>query len=405
MFVGTVVRLRVEDDDITKWQSLLRLGGLTVAVAAFVAVGAYATTALLGGASEEAAAEERPPTLVTVVAPAERTLLDAFDGVGTVLASRSIDVRPLSEGRVEEVFVSSGETVAAEDAILQLDDRSERAALQQAEATRAETDSVFDRARELADGEFASDAAVEAAEAAFLRAEAEVDLAQKALADRRIAAPFDGVLGLIDIDRGERVGPDTVISTLDDLSEVQVEFAVPERYFARVSAGQRVAITAAGDGESTFDGEVSVAAPRVDAASRSFAVRAVLPNPDRALAGGMFVQVSLVFEETEAMTVPDDSIISEGDTTYVYVVEEGVARRRDIGVGGRVEGSVAADGLGPDARVILTGYSRLSDGDPVEVADGETGGAGEDGAAEDGVMQDGAGEAVATPAATTEDNG
>ncbi|SIO32301.1 RND family efflux transporter, MFP subunit [Rhodovulum sp. ES.010] len=126
---------------------------------------------------------------------------------------------------------------------------------------------------------------VEEARAALARAEANLRAARSRLDDRRLTAPFAGTLRLIDTDPGEYVDSTTVIGPLDDLSRVEVDFTLPERYFARVETGQTLRVTSAVYPDRAFEAEVSLRAPRIDDASRSFTVRAALDNPDRLLAG------------------------------------------------------------------------------------------------------------------------
>ena len=355
---------------------------LTVSLAALA--GSFGTdrlmSALRGGADggsegpPGAAAEES--TRVTAASPRVQTIRETFETAGTILPVRSIEVRPLSEGRVVEVAAASGAAVSEGDPIFSLDARAERAALAEAEATLTETEAAFLRYEELQDENVAADARLEQARAAFRRAEAMVEVARAALADRRVAAPLGGVLGVMDLDVGERVDPATIVTSLDDLSTVLVEFAVPERYFGDVERGQTVTITAAAYPDRTFEGQVAFAALRIGENSRSFTVRASLNNEDRMLVGGMFVDVALVMGTRESLTVPDDAIVSEGSATYVFVLADGVAARTDVSLGIRQDGrSEVVDGLAEDAQVLTTGFDTLSDGDPVSVE--------EDGAAEE----------------------
>lgn len=122
--------------------------------------------------------------------------------------------------------------------------------------------------------------------------------------------------------------------------------------------------------DRAFTGTVSVRGATIAPASRSFEVRARLDNPGRRLAGGMFVEAEIVFDRGQALTVPDDAIISEGETTFVYTVADGTARRTEIGVGESVgPRTEVTRGLREDDRVVLTGWDDLSDGAAVTVAD------------------------------------
>lgn len=343
-----------------------------------LAGGYAAATALLDraevgdGATDEGQGERgNRAAPVTAEAPETRAVAESFETVGTVLARRSIELRPAAEGQVVEVAQESGARVEAGEPIFRLDDRSERAEVDRARATLAEARSDFERNRELQTSNVVSEANLEAARAAFERARAELRQAENVLADRTVEAPFEGVLGLLDLDPGERVDPATMVTTLDDIASVHVEFSVPERRYAAVEAGQEVALASASYEGRTFEGRVEVVAPRIDEASRSFEVRARVPNEERRLVPGMFLSVSLIFERREALTVPEEAVITEGDETYVFVVDEGAARRQPVSLGERVEGRVEAEGIEPDARVVTSGYGSLEDGAPVRVAEAD----------------------------------
>ncbi len=349
-----------------------------VAVSLVALVGSFGTDRLMAaiqaGPGEESGAQqdtdEQDATRVTVAAPKVRTIRDTFQTVGTIRPIRSIGVRPLSEGRVVEVAASSGAMVSEGELIFALDERSERAALAEAEATLTQAEAEYLRYRELEEENVAADARLEEARGAFRRAEAVVDAADVTLDNRRVTAPFGGVLSVLDLDPGERVDPATIVTTLDDLSTVEVGFAMPERYFGSVEAGQTVRLSGAAYPDRAFEGRVTFVEPRIGEDSRSFVVRAEVPNDDRALVGGMFMNATLVFGTRESLTVPDDAIISEGSATYVYVVADGTAARTDVSLGIRQDGRTeVADGLTADDRVVTTGYDTISNGDPVRVSE------------------------------------
>jgi membrane fusion protein (multidrug efflux system) len=114
-------------------------------------------------------------------------------------------------------------------------------------------------------------------------------------------------------------------------------------------------------------GEISRIDSRVDAATRSLALRAEIPNDDRALAGGMFLQVRLVLDERQRPAVPENAIAVEGDRTLIMLAEGNTARQADIVTGQQQDGMIeVVSGLAPSARVIVTNLHRLSDGTLIE---------------------------------------
>ena len=345
---------------------------LLAVVGACGAAGIWGTDYLLAQTGDDASGGERGREAARVtVARFERVeVIDSAEAIGTVHPVREIELRPLASGRVAEVAVVSGERLEEGDLIVALDARAARAAVARAEATRDEARSAFARIGELSEENVAAEARLEEARAAAARAEAELEQARAALADRRLTAPFAGTLGIVTADRGEYVDPSTSLAPLDDLSAVEVAFDLPEEYYARVEPGQTVNLATPVYPERAFTGTVSVRGATIDPASRSFEVRARLDNPGRRLAGGMFVEAQIVFDRAQALTVPDDAIVSEGETSFVYTVVEGTARRVEIGVGESVgPRTEVTRGLAEDDRVVLTGWDDLSDGAAVRVAE------------------------------------
>ncbi len=359
-------------------RQLFRIAAGAVVVAGLGAAGLFGTEYLLsrpGNAGQSAGnagggGGGGRAARVGVAQPERREIETAVTAVGTIMPSRAVEVTPAVSGRVVAVPVTSGAKVAQGDTLVALDAEAEEAALAGAEASRDEARQNLSRVEQLAQANTAAEQRLEQARAAFARAEAEVMAAWAALDDRKVTAPFAGTLGLIDVDPGAYVSAANPLTMLSDLSVVQVDMALPERYFSRVAPGQRVSLTVPAYPDASFEGLVTVRDSAVSPGSRSFDVRAEIDNSDRRLVGGMFAEARLVFDSYDGLAVPDDAIVSEGPDTFVYVVADGQARRRDVALGGSV-GSLTeiTEGLEPEARVVVAGWDNLRDGAPVEVAE------------------------------------
>ena len=260
--------------------------------------------------------------------------------------------------------------MAEGDLLIQLDDRAARAALAEAEATLAETEQEYRRFQQLEDSNAAAEAQLEEARGAFRRAEAAIMMARADLEDRSVTAPFSGTLGVIDTEPGAVLNGSDPVTRLSDLTAVEVSVTLPERYFQRVEAGQRVEITLPAYPDTRFEGAVTFRAPEIDLGTRSFEIRAEIANDDGRLVGGMFANSRLVLDTYEGLAIPDDAIISEGLTTYVYTVADGTASRRDIVTGSSLGPlTEVREGLDGDMQVVVSGWDQLRDGAPVEVED------------------------------------
>lgn len=345
--------------------------GLCV-VLLFAAAGVFGAQTLLSGQESKPGSgdESTRPIRVGVASPQTRDIEDAVMAIGTLMPLRSVELVPNAPGRVTKLPVSSGHQVSEGDLLIQLDDRAARAALMEAEATLSEARQNFLRVEQLADSNAAAEAQLEQARAAFRRAEAALMVAQADFEDRAITAPFAGTLGVIDTEEGAFLNASEPVTQLSDLSVVVVSFPLPERYYDSVVPGQILLVTTPAYPDDTFQGRVTLRAPGVDLGTRSFEVRAEVDNPDRRLVGGMFANSRLVLDTYEGLAVPDDAIISEGLTSYVYTVTNATAARTRIETG-RSLGALTEvrSGLNTDDQVVITGWDQLSDGARVQIAD------------------------------------
>jgi membrane fusion protein (multidrug efflux system) len=325
---------------------------------------------------EAAAAVRRGARAVAVeVETAESGIVrERIEAVGSSLARQAVDIVALSSGRVAEIHFTPGEHVEEGAVLIRLDDLAEQADVAEADAMRREAELALDRARKLRTNNTVAQATVDELEAAYAGTSARLDGVRKQLADRTVRAPFAGVVGIRGIDIGARVDDDTVLTTLDDLAEIEIEFSVPEIFFGRIRLGQTVEATSSSYPGRAFKGEIATIDSRIGQVSRAFRVRAVLPNPNLELPAGMFMHVSVVLEERPAVLVPEQAVIAEGDSTYVFTVEDGRATRRKVELGQREAGKVEVlDGLAAGELVVRAGLQRMRDGVAVrtqEPADG-----------------------------------
>ncbi|NIA69411.1 efflux RND transporter periplasmic adaptor subunit [Pelagibius litoralis] len=345
---------------------------LSVAILAGLAVGGYLyyEEMIIAPAETAAPSKQRTPRSIGIeVAPAEaRKLSVVMEAVGTTRALRSVDIVPHVEGRMVEIDIVAGREVAAGTVLARLDDEIEQATLAESEAILEERTRALERSEALLSRNNVSHATIDQVRSEVAIARAARERAQRRLADRTVRAPFAGVLGITAVDLGARVESDTVLTSLDDLSAVEIEFRLPETVYGQIDEGQPVtASTAAFPGRS-FTGTVVVVDSRVDQTSRAFRVRARLPNEDRDLPAGMFMRLTLAMGERDAVVVTEEAILVQGGDAFLFVVEDGKAVRRRITTGLRREGVVEVEtGVTAGEPVISRGIQSLRDGIAVDV--------------------------------------
>src|SRR5690625_1020857 len=313
---------------------------------------------------------EKPRVTVEIATAEELRLAELVEAVGTTRALRSVEIVPLAAGRVTEIHFRAGQQVEKGDVLVRLDDDIERADLTEAKALLVEARQAVERVQKLRKSNAVALAELERATAQFAAATATMERAERRLADREIRAPLAGVVGLSDVDFGAHVAVGTTITTLDDLSSVEIEFSLPEGLFAAIRIGQQIAASSVAYPKQSFAGEVIAIGTRIDPVSRAFRVRAVVANPDRALPAGMFMFLTLAIEESSAVMVPEEAVIADAARSHVFVIEGDRAESRAVLTGQRRQGAVAIlDGVQAGETVAIRGLERLQDGAAIRVLD------------------------------------
>lgn len=344
-------------------------------------VGQYLARFAGAGQAAPAPASARP-TVVEVDTVRTGRITETREAVGTVRAFESVTVTVKGTGIVQEISFQEGQKVRAGDVLLRLDSDERRADIEQARAeTRraaAQRDELrvrLERAMTLRRSGAGTEAQVEdlsaqvkTLESAIASAEARRKAAEARLEDLFVRAPFDGRLGMRAVSLGAYVAPGTRITTLDDLSRVRLDFAVPENLLAQLRPGQPVRAVSAAFAQRTFDGKVSMIDPRVDPVTRSVRLTAEFPNPDEALKPGMFLSVVLeVTVKEDAVVVPEEAIVGEGLRHLLYVVKDNTIERRVVRIGQRQGGRIEiADGVKPGETIVVRGVQRVRPGLAVE---------------------------------------
>jgi membrane fusion protein, multidrug efflux system len=293
----------------------------------------------------------------------------SVEAVGTARARESVDVTSKTSNLITAIAFREGALVKAGEVLVELDGAEARAALAEAEAALLESEGQSRRSRNLYTQQALSTAQLEQIEATLQANRARVDAARARLADTSIRAGFDGRVGMRQVSVGSLINPGTVITTLDDASLIKLEFTIPESYLHLLRIGQAVSVRTAGQPDARYAGRITLLDSRVDPATRSIAVRAEIPNRDGTLRPGMFMTVVLDVDPSPALLVPEGAVVPEQGHTYMFVVANDKAQRREVRTGRRRKGEVeVVSGLAAGERVVVEGTQMLRDGDTVRMA-------------------------------------
>lgn len=294
---------------------------------------------------------------------------DEYIALATARANEAIDVTPRISSVVSAIHFEEGQGVRMGQVLVELDSREIRADLDLAEANLRERRSRYGRLETLAASQVVSEVELEEIQAQLQVAEAQVNSARARLEDTVIRAPFSGTVGLRRISIGGLVQPNTVITTLDDIGVMKLEFSVPEEYLAVVREGLEIDASGAAFPDRMFAGAVVSVDSRIDPMTRSLAVVAELPNEDGALKPGMFLQVVIVRRRENVVLAAEAALVPRQGRQYVFVVDEGRALEREVKLGTRAPGQVEiVNGLEAGEEIVTQGVQRLRDGLPVRMA-------------------------------------
>jgi RND family efflux transporter MFP subunit len=330
------------------------------AIAAALAVSACAEEPT-GGASYAAAASRPVPVIVEPLRfEHARTRVEA---VGTSRAMLSAELYSATSGEVVAVHFEPGQAVEAGDVLVELDQREQLLALQAARLQLEDAERLYDRYQRSADSGAVLPTTLDAARTAVATARIELERARIALDDRTIEAVFDGHVGATEVDPGDRVGPDTLITTLDDRSGLLVSFDIPEAFIGELEAGDFVHLETWSASMPAVTGEIVDIGSRVDPQNRTFVARARVDNADDQLRPGMSFKVNVNVQGERYAVISETGVQWGTGGAYVWSIVDGAASRIPVQVIQRREGRVLVDGdFGGGDIIVVEGTQRMRDG-------------------------------------------
>lgn len=303
--------------------------------------------------------KQKPATPVTLWEVSSAEWVNEISALGSLRARESVVITASVSERVEAVHFEDGDTVAKDALLVTLRQYEEQAALREQLEIRKEADREVKRLRDLAKRNQVAQTDLDAMRTRAAIARHKLDALQAGIAERTIVAPFAGVLGLRIVSPGALVSPGQTITTLDDMLRLRLDFSVPATLLGALQVGQQImARTPAFDRE--FPGIITAIDGRVDPVTRSIITRAVLDNPDGLLKPGMLIEVTLLTQTRQVLLLPEESLTSQSSRHFVWVVDEGLARRTDVVIGARRPGWVeVVSGVTVGMKIVRDGVGNL----------------------------------------------
>ncbi len=337
-----------------------------------------------GGQSAAGQPQGFPPTPVQLAEARTVPIEDTTEFVATLKSIRSTTIQPQIDGQITQIFVKSGDQVAEEAPLVQIDPRRQQAAVSSQEAERSAREANVAYARQQqqrASALFTAGAiskqeleqaqtALTTAEANLQALQAQVQQQQVQLRYYTIAAPTAGVVGDVPVRVGMQVSTQTLLTTIDQNTTLEVYVSVPVERSRDIRVGLPLRVLSSDGRDTLATTVVDFVSSHVDEATQSILVKGMVQNPSGALRSSQFVRARIVWKKSEGLVVPVTAVARVSGQFFVFVAEEAngklVAHQRAIKVGQIVENDYpVVEGIKLGERVVVSGSQKLVDGAPI----------------------------------------
>jgi membrane fusion protein, multidrug efflux system len=357
-----------------RWRSVVIAMGLLVAIVVCVfgvkalQIGKMMTTKMV-----------MPPTTVSSATVKEEDWAPTLSAVGSISAVQGAVVSSELGGVVSQIAFENGGTAKKGDLLLQLDASAEEAQLKSAEADLELARSDLQRSRDLVGRKVISKAEIDASESKFKQKEGGVEQMRSMIAKKTVRAPFDGQLGIRQVNVGQMINSGQQVVQLTSLDSLFADFALPQQYLGQLTPGLEVHVTTDALPGHVFPGKVTAINSMVDSSTRNITLQATLENPDHVLRPGMFAKAEVTLPEKHKTLVVPGSAISYapfGDSVFVIDKkkdektgkESQVIRQQFVRVGeARGDFVAITQGLKAGDMVVSTGVFKLRNGMTVTI--------------------------------------
>ena len=320
-----------------------------------------------------------PATTVTSAVVKEEDWAPRLSAIGSVSAVQGAMLSTDLAGTVAEVKFENGAVAKKGDVLVRLDASSEEGQLRTAVADLELARNDLARTRDLAARRVISKAELDAAESKFKQKEGAVGNMRAMVGKKEVRAPFDGQLGIRQVNIGQMINAGQQVVALTALDPVYVDFALPQQELSKLAAGFEVGVHTDAVPGREFKGKLTAINSMVDTVTRNVTLQATLENPDHTLRPGMFAKIDVLLpEKQKALVVPGSAISYAPFGDSVFVIEKKkdpktgkesqVIRQQFVRISeARGDFVSITDGLKPNETIVSTGVFKLRNGMPVTI--------------------------------------
>lgn len=290
--------------------------------------------------------------------------------IGTAVSNESVDITSSVTQKVSEIKFSDCEFVKKGDVLVQLNVEKQKAIQKQAQINLQEQQRELARLSALKSKKVIATKEYDLQNTRVLDAQAKLAEVEEEIKEHTIVAPFDGMLGIRKISIGSLLTPGTVITTIDDIKKIKVDFSVPEKYLSLINKGCKITATSIAIPDKKFYGTVQAISPRISPISRSISVRGVIENDEYLLRSGMMLNVTIEMKDRDAFLVRESAILNIGEKHFVYLVgKDNKVKLTEVEIGQRRNNFVeVTKGVKEQDVVVTDGVVKISNGDSVKIS-------------------------------------
>jgi membrane fusion protein, multidrug efflux system len=320
-----------------------------------------------------------PPTTVSSAVVKEEDWAPTLSAIGSVSAVQGAVVSTELGGVVAEIDFQNGGVAKKGDVLMRLDSSAEEAQLHTAEADLELARANLERERDLAVRKVVSKQELDTAQSTFGQKQGAVDNMRAFIAKKEVRAPFDGMLGIRQVNVGQMINSGQQVVQLTALDRVYIDFALPQQNLPQLGTGYQARVHADALPGREFNGKVAAINSMVDAVTRNVGIQATLENPDHALRPGMFVKVDVILpQKSKTLVIPGSAVSYAPYGNSVFVID----KKKDAKTGkesqslrqafvriGEARGDFVSvtEGLKAGDVVVSTGVFKLRNGMPVVI--------------------------------------
>ncbi|WP_298736458.1 efflux RND transporter periplasmic adaptor subunit [uncultured Chitinophaga sp.] len=309
----------------------------------------------------------KPPLLDAYIVKTSK-LDETIEASGTLQSNEEVEIKPEITGRIVGLYFKEGVNVSKGDLLVKIYDEDLKAQLQKLVLQQQLAKTTLQRQENLLKINGISQQDVDVTRNQVSAYAADMEYTKTQLQKTELRAPFSGRLGLRNVSLGAIVSPATVITTLQQITPLKIDFSIPEKYRTAIKLGDAVTFRVAGDNNS-YKGSIYAMDPKIDLATRTVKIRAIMPNPGK-LFPGSFARVTIGLRDMpEAIMIPTQAVIPGTRDKRVIVADSGKAKFVVVETGIRDENNIQiTSGLNVGDTVITSGIMQLRAGMPLKYA-------------------------------------